>query len=207
MSGFYNPIYGGFVGGAEGVAVAMVAGPILLNQTYMATTFGARPDHPFLGCDTTPELLWAMSVAFQALTRNTNLLLHALAGPGGGPGTKTMLYENAAFSTTVTVSGISMIACSMSASGKHPRHASGLDAKICGEVARAAAGMSREEADRIVKQLVDRYQADLPTYPIGKPFEEVYDVETVQPTPEWRDLYGEVCDELVEVGLPVGRSL
>ena len=97
MESYYNPIYGGYVGGAEGVAVAIVAALILLNQINMSHTLATRPDHPFLGCDTTAELLWAQSVSMQALSRNTHLLVGCLVGPSGGPGTKTILYENAAF--------------------------------------------------------------------------------------------------------------
>ena len=198
---FYNPIFGGYVGGAEGVTVALAAGPILMNQLYSGSTYGARPDHPFWSCDTTPELLWAMSVAFQGITRNTNLMLHACAGPAGGPGTKTILRENAALSITAATSGASMIASSMSAGGIHARHASGLDSRICGEVIRSTGDMSREEANRIVRQLVDSYLEEIPQKPIGQPFEEVYNLDTIEPTPEWLGTYNEVKNELVKLGL------
>lgn len=205
MEAYYNPIYGGYAGGAEGVALALTAGPILLQQTYMGTTYSTRPDHPFLNCDTTPELLWAQAVAFQGLSRNTKLLIASLAGPAGGPGTKTMLYENAAFTVATVVSGLAVVEASMSAGGRIPRHASGLDAKIVGEVAHAVRGMSRGQANEVVLQLLSRYEADLPTKPDGKPFEQVYDLEKVEPTPEWRGAYDEVWNELVQLGVPVDR--
>lgn len=134
------------------------------------------------------------------------MLLATLTGPAGGPGTKTMLYENAAFAIALTVSGHSVMEASHSAAGgSTPRHASGLDAKICGEVAHAVSGMSRREADELVKQIVPLYEADLPTNPIGKPFEEVYDVDKVEPTPEWQGMYDEVREELIRMGLPLDR--
>ena len=207
METYYNPIFGGYVGGAEGVALALTAAPILLNQTNLAHTFGTRPDHPFLNCDTTPELLWALSVAFQALSRNTNLLISSLAGPAGGPGTKTMLYELAAYTIATSVSGQSMIEASMSAGGRIPRHISGLDARLCGEVAHAVSGMSRREANELVKRLLVIYEPDLKTNPIGKPFEEVYDVDNVEPLPEWQGMYNEVMYELVQMGIPPGRNV
>jgi methylamine--corrinoid protein Co-methyltransferase len=205
MECYYNPIFGGYVGGTEGVAVAIVAALVLLNQVDMADTIATRPNHPFLGCDTTPELLWAMSVALQGLSRNTNLLVGALTGPAGGPGTKTMLYENAAFSIATTVSGQAMLEASHSAGGNVPRHVSGLDAKICGEVAYASCGMSRKEANRLVKQLITIYEPQLSTQPIGRPFEEVYDVETVTPTLEWQGMYDEVRNDLIHMGLALDR--
>lgn len=200
---FYNPIYGGYVGGEEGVALAYVAGAILVNHAYMGTTFGSRPEHPFLGCNTTPGLIRAMSVAFQAVSRNTNLIIHATAGPVSGPGTLTLLLENAAIAVNGTVSGVSMIASSMTASGVNPRHASGLDAKICGEVAHSVKGMSRDQANEIVSKLVELYDPELEKKPIGKPFEEVYDVETVEPTREWMETYNEAKHLLSKFGLNI----
>ena len=201
IQSFSNPIYGGFVGGTEGVAVAWVAGLMLLNQTYMGSTCGGRISHAFIPCNTLPELLWAMSLGLQAVSRNSSLLIHSLASPAAGPGTRMMLLENAAFAIAAAVSGISMITCSMSAGGTHARHASGLDAKICAEVARAMPGVSRHEANAIVSQLVSIYQPEIKTAPIGKPFEEVYDVQTVEPTAEWLGTYHSVEEELRSLGL------
>ena len=90
---------------------------------------------------------------------------------------------------------------SHSAGGAVPRHASGLDAKICGEVVHAVSGMSREQANDLVKRLIPLYEADLATNPQGQPFEEVYDVDNVEPTAEWQGTYDEVRNELVKMGL------
>lgn len=206
LEAYYNPIYGGYVGGAEGVAVSLVGGLILLNQIHLGHTFNTRPNHPFFNCNTTPELIWAISLGVQALTRNTNLLVDTLVGPAGGPGTKTMLYENAAFVAATTVSGQSlMTSCHSASGGATPRHASGLDSKICGEVTHAVRGWTREQADELAKQIVPLYEDDLDKKPIGKPFEEVYDMDNVEPTPEWQGMYDEVRDELIKMGLPLDR--
>lgn len=205
IGAYYNPIYGGHVGGAEGIAVAVAAGMILLNQISMGDTFCTRPTHPFLGCDTTPEILWATSLGVQALTRNTNLMIATLAGPAGGPGTKTMLYENAAFALMSVSSGVSELLASHSAGGAVPRHGSGLDARICAEVARTMPGLTRELADELVSQMVPRYLPELKKMPIGKPFEEVYDVENVEPSAEWQGTYDQVREELITLGIPLDR--
>ncbi len=205
IGAYYNPIYGGHVGGAEGIAVAVAAGMILLNQITMGHTFCTRPTHPFFGCDTTPEILWATSLGVQALTRNSNLMITTLAGPAGGPGTKTMLYENAAFALMSVSSGVSELLASHSAGGAVPRHGSGLDARICAEVARTMPGITREYANELVSQLVPLYQPELEKKPIGKPFEEVYDIENVEPTAEWQGIYDEVREELIELGMPLDQ--
>jgi methylamine--corrinoid protein Co-methyltransferase len=203
MESYLNIIFGGYFGGAEGVAIGLTAGPIILNQNYMGTTFSVAPSHPFLHCGSTPELIWAQSSAFQALSKNTNLLLGSMIKPAGGPGTKSLLYENAALAIANVSSGISVVESCMSASGTNPRHASGLDSKFCGEVAHAATGMSRGQADEIVKQLIEKYEQGLDQKPAGKPFEEVYDIETITPTAEWQGIYDEVKVELQQMGLPI----
>jgi methylamine--corrinoid protein Co-methyltransferase len=205
IGAYYNPIYGGHVGGAEGVAIAVAAGMILLNQVTIGHTFSTRPTHPFYGCDTTPEILWATSLGVQALTRNSNLMIATLAGPAGGPGTKTMLYENAAFALMSAASGVSELLASHSAGGGVPRHGSGLDARICAEVVRTMPGLTRERANELVSKIVPLYQVDLERKPIGKPFEEVYDLEKIQPSPEWQGIYDEVKEELIAMALPLDR--
>jgi methylamine--corrinoid protein Co-methyltransferase len=207
LEAYYNPIYGGYVGGAEGVAIALTAAPILLNQIDLAHTFGTRPDHPFLNCDTTPEILWALSIAIQALSRNTNLLISSLAGPAGGPGTKIMLYELAAYSIATTVSGQSILEGSMSAGGRIPKHISGLEARLCGEIAHACSGMTREQGNEIVIKLLSKYEHELATKPIGQPFEEVYDLENIEPIPSWQGMYDDVKNELIKMGVPLGRNI
>jgi methylamine--corrinoid protein Co-methyltransferase len=206
LEAYYNPIYGGFVGGAEGVAVAIAGGLILLNQIHMGDTLNTRPNHPFYNCDTTPELIWGISLGIQALSRNTNLILDTLTGPAGGPGTKTMLYENAAFVIATNASGQSiMTSCHSASGGCIPRHASGLDSKICGEITHAVRGLSREQANELVKQIVPFYIHELDKKPIGKPFDEVYDIEKIEPTAEWQGMYDEVRNDLIKLGIPLDR--
>jgi len=118
-----------------------------------------------------------------------------------------MLYENAAFSLVMTASGQSFIQSSMSAAGTKSRHASGLDAKISAEVSRASLGISREEANSIALQLYKLYSGDIEKRLIGKPFEEVYDIESVTPKKEWCDTYAAVKEELIGLGLPLDESV
>jgi methylamine--corrinoid protein Co-methyltransferase len=204
---YYNPIYGGYVGGADGLAVATVAGLILLNQNACGHVYQTRPTHPFNGCTTSPELIWGSSLAIQALARNTNLIVATLLGPSGGPGTKTMLYENAAFHLANTVSGQGVATGAHSAGGAVPRHASGLDAKIFAEVVRSLrySGMDRSQANELVKELLSKYESTLDEMPRGRPFEEVYNMDTVEPTPEWQGMYDEVREELIDMGIPLNR--
>ena len=49
--------------------------------------------------------------------------------------------------------------------------------------------MSREQANELVTRLYALYEPDHAAKPIGKEFSEVYNVETVEPTPEWQGTY------------------
>lgn len=201
MEAYLNIIYGGFLGGAEGVAIGLAAGLIVVNQNYMGTTISVSSAHPFLHSDATPESLWAQSLAIQALSRNSKMLTASLSKPASGPGTKTLLYENAAFVIAGVTSGLTVPQACMTATGTNSCHCSGLESKFSAEVSHAAAGMSREQADEIVKKLLAIYEEDLPSKPIGKPFQEVYDMKTLQPTAEWLGMYHEVKGELVDMGV------
>lgn len=198
---FYNTIYGGTVGGKEAMAIAIVGGCILMQMSYMTSTHSVSPTHPFYGNDTTPEILQAISVAQQAMARNSRLLTDVVITPVGGPGTKTLLYEVAALALAATVSGACALIGPRSAAGVEPGHVSGLEARFTAEVAHAAAGMSRQDADALVRQLVALYEDDLDKRPIGKHFLDVYDPVRVQPKSEWLAIYEEVKQELRDMGL------
>ena len=198
---YANPIYGGLAGGAEGMAVMITAAMLALSVIFMATCVGSSPTHPFHFNDTGPELLMASSLAFQALARHTHLMTNLTVTPVGGPGTETLLYECIAFTVLSTVSGASRILGPRSATGSIPNHFSGLEARFNGEVMRAASRLRRNEAEEIVRRALAKYETDLDRKPYGKPFPEVYDVETAQPRPEWLRIVDAVREEAVGWGL------
>lgn len=200
---FYNTIYGGTVGGREGMAIAIVGGCILLQMAYMTRTHSVSPTHPFYGNTTTPDILRAIAPAQQALTRNTHLMTDVVITPVGGPGTKTLLYEVAAQAIVATVSGSSALIGPRSGAGIEPGHVSGLEARFMAEIAHSVTGMTRDEANDLVTRIVACYADDLDKRPIGKRFDEVYDPVLVKPTEEWLSIYEEVKQELVNFGLPL----
>ena len=203
MEAFLSVIYGGYYGGYEGLAIGIAAGLIALNQNYMPTTLCGSANHPLYRCGSAPGLIWAKSLALQALSRNTKLLITSMISTAGGPGTRSILYENAAMATANVVSGVCVVESCLAANGVNPGHASGLEAKLACEVGKASAGMTRGEANALCEKLVPRYLDGLQQRPIGRPFNEVYDLETLQPIPEWQGMYEEVKGELRDMGWPL----
>jgi hypothetical protein len=200
---YANPIYGGLAGGAAGQAVLLTAEMIALSVMFMATCNGSSPTHPFYFNDTGREALAYQSLAYQAIARNSKILTNLTLTPVGGPGTKTLLYECVAFSAMCTKSGLTRMLGPRSATGVINGHFSGLEARFCGEVMRATTKISREKANEIVEKALKKYEALQDTKPYGKPFWEVYDVDTVTPKQEWLDLYEEVKKEVTAWGLPL----
>ncbi len=145
----------------------------------------------------------ATSLSLQALARNSHLMTNMTVSPVGGPGTQTLLYECTAYTTMCTASGISRILGPRSACGTVLNHFSGLEARFNGQVAHAAAHLSREQADEIVRRALPYYENLQDKKPVGKPFQEVYDLDTIQPTREWLNLYEDVAVEVSAWGLPI----
>jgi len=202
--GFYNPIYGGYVGGPRGVAVASVAGLILMRACYGVTTMNAGPSHPHLSCDTHPDLLPAQALAFQALARNTRLLIANFERPVAGPCTRDILYEVAALTIASVSSGVSLVECVQSARGVEVAHATGLEARFAAQVTHASEGIHPGDADMVVRSLVAKYADGQKELRKGKPFDEAYDLDSLQPTAEWERLYEQVIGEMrSEYGLKV----
>ncbi len=197
---FCDPIYGGYLGGKQGMAIGCVAGCILQRATLLGDTVNAGPSHAHLSCDTHPDMLAGQAIHFQALARNSHLLNGIHIRPAHGPGTKEILYEVAAMAIMGVVSGVDYIKCVQSATGRNQGHTSPLEARFCAQVAHAAEGISREEGNTLVTKLVSKYRDLLPDADIGKHFQETYNLETLEPKAEWLSTYEEVIKELNEIG-------
>jgi len=70
------------------------------------------------------------------------------------------------------------------------------------EMAVAAAQLSREQANKLVLRLLDRYEAIIETAPAGSTYQECYDITSGKPRPDDIRLYGELKEELAGRGIP-----
>jgi len=198
----FGPMYGGYCGGAEGVAVVNVASHLqglMVNQGHMDVDF---PFDIRYGNNTSRELLWATSVTWQALARNTPFMSMSNGMAAAGPCTEMVLCEAAAHGLVSTVSGAHLWEC-FAAGNKHQDRTTPMEARIACEVGHAVAkmGMKREDASEIALEMVKRYEKDIPSAPLGKRFQECYDVAKVKPTAEYSNLYRTVKKELQNLGI------
>jgi len=194
--GYYNPIFGGYGGGAEGMSVLMVAGMILLEACFLPSFVDAAPGHAHLSCSSVPAMLPGQAAAFQALSRNTNLLVSSFIRPSCGPCIPYIFDEIAAMVLATAPSGIAHVEGVHTATGRFDMHCSALEARFMADVTHAAEKLTRADADNIVKELVKKYAQEQKTIQEGKSFVECYDLDTLKPTQEWNQMYLDAIDRL-----------
>jgi methylamine--corrinoid protein Co-methyltransferase len=188
-------------GDAPGSAVVNVASFILGNLVCLAHYHICHPIHVRHVATSTRAVLWVTSIVGQAFARNAPAIIVADVYPKAGTGTTELFYETAANAIVNAVTGSHLEGCG-SADGKLP-HASGLEARLMGEVAHAVTrqGTTLKTANALVLALLQRYEHIFESPDAGVPFDQVYDLNTVQPTEEWLRLYHDAKAELRSLGL------
>jgi len=199
----HRSMVGGFPGTPEGAAVVAVAAAILEMLVHQAMIPGASTFDARYSCNTSRETVWADSVSGQAQSRHITRPLEGVLSTIAGPCTDMLLYESAAIGLSVVVSGRSLLWGVRSAGGAHKNFGTGLENKFAAEVAKAAAGMKRSDANEFVKRIMPKYESKLANAPLGKSFLECYDPVKLKPSREWNEIYSSVRKEITDWGIPI----
>lgn len=199
IQGESGPILGGYAGGPEGVAVVNTAYHLFAILVLRASNHLSFPLH-LRGWNTSRRLLWTASVTTQAINRNSHMPHLEYTYTAAGPMTTMNFYEIAAGMITSVVSGGNIEFGGVGAA-KHIDHLTPMQPRFASEVAHAAVGLSRVEANEIVGELVSKYEDRLDNPPKGVSFQESYDWDSIEPKSEYVDLYGAMRDELAGYGL------
>ncbi len=191
---------GGLAGGAVGAAVCMIASLPADSLVGRAEYRLCHPIHIKYIATSTAECMWLSSVVCQAFAAAAPAVIICDIYPKSGAGTIELLKEVAANALAITVSGGHLEGVG-SCDGLKP-NCSGLEARVMGEVGKAAAaqGMTREEADPIIRKLLGEYGHIFETGNEGLSFDEVYG-EDGEPRAFWENMYREVRDELISLGV------
>ncbi len=195
-----TPLIGGVGGAAPGTAVVSVADHLLGVVLYDSDYHMFSLTHLHYVNNTDPLGLWVESMVGQALARNSKIVTLNDIYVVSGPGTKELFYECAAGAVVTTVCGFNMQGAGTTG-GFFADRVTGLEARFIAEASRASLGLTRQDAAQLVQQILPRYQATITSPNRGRPFNEVYNVETVQPTAEWLDMYYAVKEDLRGMGL------
>jgi methylamine--corrinoid protein Co-methyltransferase len=203
IGALYGPIMGGYAG-PEGTAVLTVANAIQDTLMFQAHYHMPFPLHITDLCNTTPELLWVISVVGQAVSRNTHLLM-AIAGElASGPCTDMVLYEASSYAIAGTVSGLNLMAVEV-AKNKYLDHCSGMEARMAAEAGHATARsrIKRADANLLLKEILKRYQDRIKDPSLGKGFRECYDLKTITPSLEYDKIHASVAADMKNLGLQI----
>ena len=202
MGGLNGPLMGGYAGGPEGTSMVLVAHNFLNLMVFRSQYSTNFPIDMWQTCNTTRPMLWLVGTAHQALARNTHFLHFANAFTAAGPCTNFVCYELINHGITAAVSG-AHLAPAACARNKYPERCTGMEGRISAEAGHAAAhsGMTRKDANTIVKKILSKYENNIKDAPLGKKFSECYDLGKVIPMQEYLDLYDEVKEEVSSYGL------
>lgn len=194
---------GGYAGSPEGALLLNIATDLLI-PTLLATDYCSSYvyDVRFFG-NCGRDAVWANSVAIQAVSRNTRFMRNKIVNETAGPCTEMFLYEAAVGLMNHCVSGASKTTQPRSAGGKYKDYLTPLEAWWCGEVFKSCAGMTRKQANEIAKCLIPKYEAQLAAPPKGKPVQECFDLQAMEPSPEYAAIYEKVKHELIDLGMPL----
>lgn len=194
---------GGLAGDAHGAAVVQVASFLAANIVCLADYHLLHPIHIHYVATSARGCMWLQSTVSQAFARNAPAVIVGDIYPKSGAVTKELLYEVAANTLAISVSGGHLEGVG-SADGALP-NGTGLEVRLMGEVGHAAARqkMNLQEANRIILLLLEKYE---PVFSKnggnpGKSIEEAYNLKKMQPTEEWNSIYQSVKQELIELGI------
>jgi methylamine--corrinoid protein Co-methyltransferase len=196
------PMVGGYAGGPEAVAILNAAYVLFGILVYKCNYYLSLPLHINLSCSTTRDIIWAMALSAQAISRNTNMPTLGLAYAAAGPMTESFYYESAAFIAASIASGVST-------QTPHPAKAvladyvTPMEMEVNTDVALACAGLTRRQANEVAKKLLPKYESTLDKAPVGKSYCECFNLAAAKPTDEYQAFVAKIKKELKAVGIPL----
>ncbi|MBT3190093.1 MAG: monomethylamine:corrinoid methyltransferase [Anaerolineae bacterium] len=197
-----SPILGGYCGGPAGTSVVSTAyilmGLLVQKGSYQLTF----PVHFRYGCSTTRDVLWVVAASCQAASRNIPMPVIWLGYMAGGPNTKSYFYEAAAYLLTAVTSGAPSVQTPHPAKAVKIDGITPMEARFGVEMAIAASKLNREQANKLVIQLLEKYESQIETASTGSTYQECYDLTTGKPGEAYIQLFNKMKEELAEMGVP-----
>jgi methylamine--corrinoid protein Co-methyltransferase len=176
IHGAHSSVIGGFSATPEGAAIVAVAASLQLVVIHRSAFFRCGAVDSRIKSRVTRGQLWVAGTAIQGLSRN--IVSTVMGGHSAGGTRKYVVGETCNYGTP-------------------------LESRWMGEICAAAVGVSREQADRIVTYLLERYEDRIKDAPAGDTFEHLYDQRTLQPIPAYETIYNEVKSELRQLGMRI----
>ncbi|MBI4514899.1 MAG: monomethylamine:corrinoid methyltransferase [Deltaproteobacteria bacterium] len=179
--------------GAE-VAVTMVANALGQLSYAHGGTMSFFPSH-LDGTWATRDSHWAFSGAARACERHLGLAVGtSISGDVKVWRTPVTLWQSASVVAVYVASGLSYAWIA--------GH-TGLEARLIDRMLKACTGLSPTAANELAQKIMLRVDELLPAVQKPVPFTQAYDLQTVQPRPEYEAGLLRVMDELSRLGMPL----
>ena len=203
---------GGWAGGPEGALVVAIANALMAvmvyrigdGQSYNALGY-LRASAPNYSAFVTRPCVWGSSIGSQAISRNSKIINTGLAMTNAGPGTEMQLQEITSALCASLPCGRDGLSQGMRRFKVKPLLGSGLENRFWGEVGIAMSKASRDLAGHIAEEMLQKYEhritRDSDGGPVGYTFDEIYDLDTLQPRQRFLDVYDKVRKDLEDLGL------
>ncbi len=203
-------IIGGWAGGPEGTAVVSIADFLCAAMVYHHRVGPTYGDHGLTRCPGPVPVssvnpgMWGTELTGQAIARNYRGVNGRFFLTAAGPGTEMQLWEVAALGIAALASGRDMFCGGGIRRYKvKPMLGSALENRFHAQLGHAALGISRVDADELVRRIVDKYVDNVTKNggPWGYTFQEIHNTRTLSVRPEFQAVYDKVKRELTDMGL------
>jgi len=203
-------VIGGWAGGPEGATIVSIAdflGAVMVYQHNVGPVYG---DHGLTrnpGTVPTSSFnpgMWGTELTGQAIARNYRGVNGRFFLTAAGPGTEMQLWEVSALCIAGMASGRDLFCGGGIRRYKvRPMLGSALENRFHAELGHSVTGIKRSNANELVKQIVKKYRDKITKDggPWGHTFNEMYDLNTLEPRPKYVELYSRVKNELGDMGI------
>jgi methylamine---corrinoid protein Co-methyltransferase len=197
---------GGYTGGPETTAIASIATDLLQFPICGAVLPGSPCYDIRYSGNCGRHGVWAQSMATQAITRNSNIILMKTINQVAGPSDDMFFYESIVGMTAASASGQAFTISPRSAGGSKKNHLTPIEAWYNAAVFKGAAGLSLSSANDICREVIPMFEDFLMNPPKGKSFRDLFDIETLTPIPEYREQYLKMRGYAESLGIPMPKD-
>ncbi len=205
ISSMMCPVLGGYAGGAEELAITSVAEALQGYTNIGGHIFQLATNHINYKTGAEKGSLWAGAIALLGIKLCTKLLTGNLMWTAAGPCTEMQCLEIVAKSIADTVCGANIITSAGGTGGRLVDHYTGMEARIAAMASKTASGMNLDEANSIVKSIIELYDKEIVEgrVPQGKTIMECYDMRNVEPSVEYVSIWKNTRKKLADLGFEI----
>lgn len=197
---------GGYTGSPETTAIASIATDILQFPICGASLPGSPSYDIRYAGNCGRQGVWAQSMATQAVARNSNIMMMKTINQVAGPFTEMFFLESIVGMSAASASGQSFTISPRAAGGSKKNHLTPIECWFNAAIFKGACGLSLEHVNDICKEVIPKFEDDLYDPPKGKSFQELFDINTLTPVPEYKKMYLEMRAYAESLGIPMPKD-